>query len=159
MVKDISGTVGPGEANHPADVMIVQYLLNCVPASEGGPREELVIDGRLGPVTIGAVRRLQHAHFGWEDGRVHPGATGGQTMVRLCAFDPLPDAPPVTPPLPNFPGYPKRGPARKKSPGRQRVPAAGRKKRSPRAPTATRTAAGTARGKNRARQNRDKRRR
>ena len=37
MPKAISGSVGRGGRFPPSDVMTVQYLLNCVPASQGGP--------------------------------------------------------------------------------------------------------------------------
>ena len=39
----------------PARWVTVQYLLNCVPASQGGPSPELVVNGAVGPKTIKAI--------------------------------------------------------------------------------------------------------
>lgn len=59
MAKAIHGSVGKGGANRPADVVIIQYLLNCVPANQGGPREELALDGISGPKTSEASHSFQ----------------------------------------------------------------------------------------------------
>jgi len=88
MPKSIKGSVGHGGNNWSrTDVATVQYLLNCVPASSGGPVPELAVDGIVGPLTIGAIRRFQQTHFGWADGRVDP---GGGTLGTLQRFDPYP---------------------------------------------------------------------
>lgn len=88
MAKSISGSVGRGGRNHPPrDVLTVQYLLNCVPASKGGPKIELVLDGICGPKTIQAIDAFQRRCFNSGDGRVDP---GGQTLRELQQFDPAP---------------------------------------------------------------------
>ena len=89
MPKTITGSVGRGGRNFPAsDVMTVQYLLNCVPASQGGPIQELAVDGAVGPKTIAAIDRFQRANGGACDGRVDP---GGATLRALQGRDPYPD--------------------------------------------------------------------
>ena len=88
MPKSISGSVGRGGRNFPAaDVMTVQYLLNCVPGSQGGPTPELVVDGVVGPKTIAAIEGFQRKNTGIADGRVDP---GGATLRALQARDPYP---------------------------------------------------------------------
>lgn len=69
-LKTITATVGEGGANIPADVATVQYLLNSVPVSQGGPTKELVIDGFAGVVTIEAINHLQKVHFGSSNSRL-----------------------------------------------------------------------------------------
>jgi hypothetical protein len=91
MPKSITGSVGRGGRNFPAsDVMTVQYLLNCVPATQGGPSPELVVDGAAGPKTIAAIEKYQRAIAGACDGRVDP---GGATLRALQARDPYPNQP------------------------------------------------------------------
>lgn len=91
MPKNITGSVGRGGRNFPAnDVITVQYLLNCVPAAQGGPSKELVVDGAAGPKTIAAIESFQRRHGGVADGRVDP---GGATLRALQARDPLPNQP------------------------------------------------------------------
>lgn len=88
MPKTISGAVGRGGRNFPpVDVMTVQYLLNCVPAGQGGPTPELVIDGIVGPKTISAIEKFQRSLGGACDGRVDP---GGNTLRALQGRDPYP---------------------------------------------------------------------
>jgi peptidoglycan hydrolase-like protein with peptidoglycan-binding domain len=89
--KKILTSVGSRGANQEADVMTVQYLLNCVPAVQGGPPEELAVDGKVGPKTIAAIRRFQAAQFGWGDGRVDSEKAGGRTLPLLQQFDPYPE--------------------------------------------------------------------
>lgn len=83
--------------------MIVQYLLNCVPVSEGGPAAELAIDGDVVGAnylaTISAIRAFQMKRFGVADGLVDP---KGQTFIHLNTFDPYPHYDP-------FLGGPKGG--------------------------------------------------
>lgn len=89
-MASISKSVGFGGANDARDVCTVQYLLNCVPASNGGPVEELPVDGvRHGPgfvMLVDAIRRFQSRTFqGWCDGRVDP---GGPTLMHLNRWNP-----------------------------------------------------------------------
>jgi Putative peptidoglycan binding domain len=88
MPKQISGSVGIGGRNIPADVAAVQYLLDCVPTSRGGPTPELVIDGACGPKTTNAIRNFQLMTGCPPDGRVDP---GGPTFRTLASYDPYPN--------------------------------------------------------------------
>ena len=90
MPKSINGSVGAGGRNVAHDVVTVQYLLNCVPAGQGGPVPELAVDSMVGPKTIGAIRAFQLARFGHADGRVDPGA---RTIQTLQSYDPYPNHP------------------------------------------------------------------
>ena len=74
----ISASVGFGGANRRDDVSLIQSLLNGVPSASGGPTNPLKVDGIVGPLTIGAIRRFQSANLGFSDGRVDP---GGQTQI------------------------------------------------------------------------------
>lgn len=112
MGKSIAATVGQGSVNLPIDVGTVQYLLNCVPESDGGPVQELVMDGLIGPLTLGAINRFQGMQLGFRDGRVDPESQGGKTIVRLNMYDPTPSSPSITPQfkprLPHFGGKRRR---------------------------------------------------
>jgi peptidoglycan hydrolase-like protein with peptidoglycan-binding domain len=88
--KNIQASVGLGGRNLPQNVMMVQYLLNCVPASQAGPVPELAIDGIAGPKTVAAIRKFQQTRFGRADGRVDPGA---RTIATLAQYDPYPNLP------------------------------------------------------------------
>lgn len=91
MAKVIRFSVGRGGQNSlPLDVMTIQYLLNCVPASKGGPSSELVVDGIAGPKTMAAITDFQRNQLTGPDGRVDP---GGPTLSLLQQFDPFPDQP------------------------------------------------------------------
>lgn len=91
MPKTITGSVGRGGKNFPpSDVMTVQYLLNCVPATQGGPAKELAVDGAAGPKTIAAIEGFQRKLGGFADGRVDP---GGATLRALQTRDPYPNQP------------------------------------------------------------------
>ncbi len=96
--KYIIYSVGLDAANNANDVATVQYLLNCVPTSHGGPSKELAIDGISGVLTNGAISRFQKAQFGWFDGRVDPESSGGSTIIKLKAYDPLPFSAPIVAP-------------------------------------------------------------
>ena len=96
--KTITATVGLGGTNIPADVATVQYLLNCVPVSHGGPVQELTIDGFAEVVTICAVNRFQKVQFGWADSRIDSEQLGGVTFSELKKYDPLPFSAPVVAP-------------------------------------------------------------
>src|SRR5262245_58904003 len=89
---DIQASVGAGGTNREADVRHVQQLLNRFPPSDGGPNPQLIVDGLVGPKTIGAISHFQAVHFGWHDGRADP---GGPTIVELTIdeFDPTVDQP------------------------------------------------------------------
>lgn len=106
--KNITAAVGLGGVNMPTDVATVQYLLNCVPVSHGGPVRELEIDGFVGVITIRAIDRFQNAQFGWCDSRVDTALSGGVTIVEMNKYDPLPfSAPIVAPSIPKR--YPSKG--------------------------------------------------
>jgi len=106
--KSLVAPVGYGGANAAADVMTVQFLLNCVPVSQGGPVKDLAVDGIIGPKTIQAIVQFQKTQFGWSDGRVDPEKYGGTTIAELKKFDPVPDSPPIEPtPEPKFPSQPE----------------------------------------------------
>ena len=96
--KKITAAVGQGRTNIPADVATVQYLLNCVPVSQGGPMQELTIDGFAGLLTICTVNHFQKVQFGWSDSRIEPEQLGGVTIVELKKYDPLPFSAPVVAP-------------------------------------------------------------
>ncbi len=87
MAKAIRGPVGAGGGNRPADVFTVQYLLNLVPKSQGGPSPELAVDAICGPLTKAAILKFQKAGGAPCDGRIDP---GGPTLKKLLAFDPYP---------------------------------------------------------------------
>lgn len=80
MTTQISRSVGRGGANAFADVQTVQRLLNNYVGRLGIRR--LAVDGRVGPLTIGAIERFQRQVVGFArpDGRVDP---GGRTLATL----------------------------------------------------------------------------
>ncbi len=89
-MASISRSVGVGGCNDSEDVMTLQYLLNCIPMENGGPCEELYVDGetsgRNWTATCEGIRRYQKRCFnGWSDGRVDP---GGKTIGRMNMWDP-----------------------------------------------------------------------
>lgn len=88
-LKTINATVGQNGANIPADVATIQYLLNCVPFSQGGPQRELQIDGFAGVFTIEAINRFQQFHFGQSIGIV---ISSDETLSELKKYDPLPNS-------------------------------------------------------------------
>lgn len=74
----LSAAVGEGvvEGNKPADVLLVQQLLNKLKAG-------LTEDGKIGNNTIQAIKRHQRSIFsGWSDGKIDP---GGKTWQALQA--------------------------------------------------------------------------
>src|SRR4051812_17552274 len=79
----MTGTVGAGGMNLPADVRLIQSLLNAVPTDRGGPDGPLQIDGVSGPRTVGAIRRYQSANLGFADGRVDMGRQTIRSLVGL----------------------------------------------------------------------------
>src|SRR5262249_34920818 len=85
MAETIHAAVGTAPApNNFQDVETIQSLLNQVPADKGGPQPLLDLDGMTGPLTIGAIRKFQRFHFGWEDGRVDPNQ---KTLGKLNELD------------------------------------------------------------------------
>ncbi len=83
------GSVGAGATNNFKDVMVVQRLLSKRPGIG-----KLAQDGRVGPKTIGAIRRFQGGPVGMRnpDGRVDP---TGKTIraLRAPASRPKPPSP------------------------------------------------------------------
>lgn len=80
--KVISASVGRGGVNKREDVLVVQNLLNQVPADEGGPSVALVEDGLIGNKTINAIQNYQ-AYIGiTQDGLISP---NGPTFKALSA--------------------------------------------------------------------------
>jgi len=90
MPKNIAGSVGKGGLNRAPDAATIQYLLNCVPKSAGGPTPELAVDGICGPLTKAAILKFQMARGGYCDGRVD---SGGPTLKYLQGYDPYPMVP------------------------------------------------------------------
>ena len=77
----LQDSVGKGGKDVEADVRLVQALLNNVPEAQGGPGPKLNVDGRVGPLTIGAITRFQRASGRKVvDGRIDP---LGPTIVAL----------------------------------------------------------------------------
>ncbi|MDA7416285.1 hypothetical protein PGB34_07900 [Xenophilus arseniciresistens] len=79
----ISASVGRGGVNRFADVVHVQGLLNEWALASGGAL--LVVDGLVGPKTIGAILGYQGGHGCVKDGRVDP---AGATLKALQGTDP-----------------------------------------------------------------------
>ena len=100
MAESITASVGrSGGVNRPADVKLVQRLLNKMLESEGGPKIPLAVDGLFGPKTLAAIEKFQKQQFGFKgmDGRVDP---LGQTLKRLNELDKPAPAPPSPLPTP-----------------------------------------------------------
>jgi len=81
----IGASVGKSGVNRSIDVKLIQSVLNFIPAPSGGPTVPLVIDGLVGPKTIGAITRFQNTQFGQADGRVDPNQ---KTLARLALLSP-----------------------------------------------------------------------
>jgi peptidoglycan hydrolase-like protein with peptidoglycan-binding domain len=64
------GSVGLGGRNDRRDVIVIQRLLNAVPANRGGQQVSLVVDGIVGSKTISAISRFQSSHSLIADGRI-----------------------------------------------------------------------------------------
>lgn len=77
----IKAPVGLGGTNQKTDVVVVQQLLNAVPATKGGPMPALDPDGMCGPKTCGAIRTFQVRNVGGvADGRIDPGKKTEQAL-------------------------------------------------------------------------------
>lgn len=87
MAKVIGGSVGKSGANRQADVVVIKYLLNCVVVKNGGPPEELALDGLCSPKTERAILRFPKA-IGVEGGKVN---VGGMTFWAFSQYDPYPN--------------------------------------------------------------------
>lgn len=81
----LRGAVGRGAALSGQDVVTVQQALNSVGPELGGPVEKLVPDGRVGPLTLGAIEKFQLHHFGFKDGRID---LFGKTHAKLSSSRP-----------------------------------------------------------------------
>lgn len=80
MTNPITAAVGERGVNDAQDVGIVQHLLNLV-RKQTGQRPLLVVDGKVGPKTIGAVKEFQQKYCKAEkSGRMEP---GGETITTL----------------------------------------------------------------------------
>lgn len=78
----LAKSVGRNGFNQSVDVKKVQHLLNRIAVKDGGPKELLVEDGFIGPITTGAIHDFQHHHKTASDDRVDP---GGPTLARMNA--------------------------------------------------------------------------
>jgi len=80
---DIRGSVGNGGVNFRDDVQTVQTLLNRHAPSVNG-LNRLVVDGLVGPKTIGAIQVFQKAvvKMAFADGRVDVGKGTWQALVK-----------------------------------------------------------------------------
>ena len=85
--KSLSGSVGHVARNRFDDVRLVQYLLNCVPITRGGPTRELMVDGVCRPRTVRAIFRFKRAQHGSTGARIEP---SGQIFRALLEHDPYP---------------------------------------------------------------------
>ncbi len=88
--QNISNSVGKGGANIPAEVQLVQKLLNQK------LNLTLSTDGKAGAKTIAAIEQFQKSIFnGWSDGKIE---AGGKTWTQLSGNNPVPN--PIIPPKP-----------------------------------------------------------
>jgi len=68
----ITSSVGAGGHNKPTDVVTIQKALNRVAPGSGGPPKPLDVDGKVGPLTNGAIAKFQTHFFHWADSRIDP---------------------------------------------------------------------------------------
>lgn len=82
---ELTGSVGEGGRNRPADVAAVQKRLNRVPPGDGGPAAPLAVDGLCGPLTKAAVLKFQRRYAPplITDGRIDPGKNTWKKLVGL----------------------------------------------------------------------------
>ena len=78
--RTISASVGRNGVNRYEDVVTVQEMLNIIPAYQGGPVDDLVVDGKSGEKTVGAIMKFQRFVGIGADGRVDP---SGATLAAL----------------------------------------------------------------------------
>jgi peptidoglycan hydrolase-like protein with peptidoglycan-binding domain len=79
----LSGSVGKGGKNVPADVRLVQQALNITRESEQRP--PIAVDGVAGPETYAAILDFQKRHTGASDDRVDPQGPTFQELERRVA--------------------------------------------------------------------------
>ena len=86
----LTGPVGAGGRNVPADVKLVQFALNLLSATSGGPLQALALDGVCGQHTVAAITRFQHMHFRGTvgDGRIDPGKRTATRLSHLIGGTP-----------------------------------------------------------------------
>ncbi len=89
--NSISASVGVNGANVSADVVAVQTLLAARGFDPGG------VDGKCGPLTIGAIRKFQQTFMARPDGLIEPGKI---TWTRLSDGNALPTPPTPAPSAP-----------------------------------------------------------
>jgi peptidoglycan hydrolase-like protein with peptidoglycan-binding domain len=80
MNESLKSSVGPGRANDPQDVSIVQYLLNAAMDRIGSLEDRLEVDGIYGPKTLAAIKTFQRDNCKVVDGIVDPNM---ETITRL----------------------------------------------------------------------------
>lgn len=78
--RTISASVGRNGVNRHDDVVTIQEMLNIIPAYQGGPVEDLVVDGKSGEKTVSAIMKFQRFVGIGADGRVDP---SGATLAAL----------------------------------------------------------------------------
>src|SRR5688572_15869905 len=83
-------SVGRGGSNRPADVEVIQVLINKQ-MGQLTPLRPLAVDGRVGPNTIGAIEEFQRRVLGMNapDGRVDK---NGSTLRALISGKPKAEA-------------------------------------------------------------------
>jgi hypothetical protein len=79
----LSGSVGKGGKNVPADVRLVQQALNITREIEQRP--PIAVDGVAGPETYAAILDFQKPHTGASDDRIDPQGPTFQELERLVA--------------------------------------------------------------------------
>lgn len=101
----LGASVGNNGTNRPDDVRTVQTLLNALTTTEGRPSAPLSVDGRVGPMTVAAIRRFQAAQrLAVVDGLVEPNRNTVRALGNvLNSRNALPAGlPAVTDPDPAF---------------------------------------------------------
>lgn len=78
--RTISASVGRNGVNRYDDVVTIQEMLNIIPSYQGGPVEDLKVDGQSGEKTVGAILKFQRFVGIGADGRVDP---SGATLAAL----------------------------------------------------------------------------
>lgn len=79
----IQASVGRGGANRRDDILLVQKYLNVARRQAGLPL--VVVDGLIGPETIGAITAFQATHRGVVDGRVDPRGAAITELDRIAS--------------------------------------------------------------------------
>jgi hypothetical protein len=79
----LKGSVGFGGKNQPADVKLVQAMLNALPLGKGGAVPQLTPDGICGSMTNSAIKRFQAANQCYPDSRVDVAGKTEKTLLDL----------------------------------------------------------------------------